>query len=67
METTAGPFAIAVQRWLVDHLTEPYSLARLADAFHVSTRTVLRRYADEAGSSPLHFLREARSAPPNGS
>ncbi len=60
VQTTAGPFAIAVQRWLVDHLTEPYSLSRLAEALHVSTRTLLRRYADEAGCSPLDFLQQAR-------
>ncbi|QSE72571.1 helix-turn-helix domain-containing protein (plasmid) [Rhodococcus sp. PSBB049] len=60
VETTTGPFAMAVQRWLIDHLAEPYSLTRLADAFHVSTRTVLRRYADETGCSPLDFLQQAR-------
>ncbi|MBF6353054.1 helix-turn-helix domain-containing protein [Nocardia higoensis] len=60
VETSTGPFAIAVQQWLVDHLTEPYSLSRLADAFHVSTRTMLRRYAEEAGCAPLTFLQEAR-------
>ncbi|WP_040796155.1 GlxA family transcriptional regulator [Nocardia higoensis] len=60
VQTTAGPFAIAVQHWLVDHLAEPYSLSRLAEALHVSTRTVLRRYAEETGCSPLHFLQQAR-------
>ncbi|MFX0578996.1 GlxA family transcriptional regulator [Nocardia nepalensis] len=55
-----GPFATEVQRWLVDHLAEPYSLSRLADAFHVSTRTLLRRYADEAERSPLAYLQQAR-------
>ncbi|MFE3290921.1 GlxA family transcriptional regulator [Rhodococcus sp. NPDC059234] len=58
--TATGPFAAAVERWLVDRLAEPYSLSRLADAFHVSTRTLLRRYADEAARSPLSYLREAR-------
>ncbi|MGW0045408.1 GlxA family transcriptional regulator [Rhodococcus sp. NPDC003348] len=60
--TTSGPFATAVQRWLVDHLTEPYNLSRLADAFHVSTRTLLRRYGGEEGRTPLAFLQEARIA-----
>ncbi|MFC9788058.1 GlxA family transcriptional regulator [Rhodococcus sp. NPDC127528] len=55
-----GPFATAVERWLVDRLGEPYSLPGLADAFHVSTRTLLRRYAEEAGRSPLSYLQEAR-------
>ena len=34
--------------------------ARLADAFHVSTRTLLRRFADETGQSPLDYLQSAR-------
>lgn len=62
VQTTSGPFATAVQRWLVDHLAEPYSLPRLADALHVSTRTLLRRYGQEDGRPPLAFLQEARIA-----
>ncbi|TQF67067.1 helix-turn-helix domain-containing protein [Rhodococcus spelaei] len=55
-----GPFADAVGRWLVERLTEPYDLPRLAEAFHVSTRTLLRRFRAEAGRTPLAFLQEAR-------
>ncbi|MGW4478555.1 helix-turn-helix domain-containing protein [Rhodococcus triatomae] len=57
-----GPFATAVQRWLVDHLSEPYSLPRLAAAFHISSRTLLRRYGDDVGRPPLEFLQDARIA-----
>ncbi|MFD1814280.1 GlxA family transcriptional regulator [Rhodococcus gannanensis] len=57
-----GPFATAVQRWLVDHLAEPYSLPRLAAAFHVSSRTLLRRYGDDVGAPPLDFLQDTRIA-----
>lgn len=53
-------FAHAVRRWLVDRQTEPYDLAALSRAFHVSTRTMLRRFGQEAGQSPLEFLQEAR-------
>jgi AraC-like DNA-binding protein len=41
-------------------LAEPYDLAVLAQAFHVSARTMLRRFGDETGQSPLNFLRQAR-------
>ncbi|WP_430331275.1 GlxA family transcriptional regulator [Rhodococcus sp. ACT016] len=55
-----GPFAEDVGRWLVEHLAEPYDLTRLAEAFHVSTRTMLRRFRADTGQSPLAFLRRAR-------
>ncbi|WP_156112217.1 helix-turn-helix domain-containing protein, partial [Prescottella defluvii] len=55
-----GQFVEEVGRWLVDHLADPYDLPRLAAAFHVSTRTMLRRFGAEAGESPLSFLRRAR-------
>ncbi|PTR31092.1 transcriptional regulator GlxA family with amidase domain [Rhodococcus sp. OK519] len=54
------PFADEVGAWLVERLAEPYDLGRLADAFHVSTRTLLRRFGAETGRSPLDFLRGAR-------
>ncbi|MCL2535907.1 MAG: helix-turn-helix domain-containing protein [Nocardiaceae bacterium] len=55
-----GPFGDEVAAWLVEHLAEPYDLGRLADVFHVSTRTLLRRFAAETGETPLDFLRRTR-------
>lgn len=55
-----APFADEVGAWLIERLAEPYDLTRLADAFHVSTRTMLRRFGTETGESPLDFLRRAR-------
>jgi len=55
-----GTFARPVRRWLSERLAQPYDLAGLARAFHVSTRTMLRRFGDETGQSPLDFLRQAR-------
>ncbi|MFM1725980.1 helix-turn-helix domain-containing protein [Rhodococcus sp. PAM 2766] len=60
LPSVRGPFADEVAAWLVEHLAEPYDLGRLADAFHVSTRTLLRRFRAETGESPLEFLRRAR-------
>lgn len=49
-----------VQRWLRSRLAEPYDLPGLAAAFHVSTRTLLRRFAAATGGSPLASLQAAR-------
>ncbi len=53
-------FAHSVAQWLGARLTEPYDLERLAQAFHVSTRTLLRRVKAQSGDSPLALLQQAR-------
>ncbi|MBS7806801.1 helix-turn-helix domain-containing protein [Variovorax sp. PCZ-1] len=53
-------FASSVAQWLEKRLQEPYSLARLAQAFHVSPRTLMRRVKLETGHSPLTLLQQAR-------
>lgn len=53
-------FAQGVARWLGARLTETYDLQRLAQAFHVSTRTLLRRVKAQTGESPLVLLQRAR-------
>lgn len=53
-------FARGVQRWLDQNLTARYDLPALAQAFHVSTRTMLRRFGEETGQSPLAYLQAAR-------
>jgi transcriptional regulator GlxA family with amidase domain len=55
-----APFAASVAAWLEQRLGQPYDLALLAAAFHVSTRTVLRRFGQEAGISPLGYLQKLR-------
>ena len=57
---TAHSFSGSVTQWLKKRLQEPYSLARLAQAFHVSPRTLMRRVKAETGHSPLTLLQEAR-------
>ncbi|SHH17611.1 Transcriptional regulator GlxA family, contains an amidase domain and an AraC-type DNA-binding HTH domain [Massilia sp. CF038] len=56
----AASFAANVARWLDLRLAESYHLATLAAAFHVSGRTLLRRFKDETGQSPLAYLQQAR-------
>ncbi|MEU9456249.1 helix-turn-helix domain-containing protein [Streptomyces sp. NPDC048277] len=49
-----------MQRFLDQHLQDRYSLPTLAEHFHVSTRTLLRRYKQETGESPLVHLQRTR-------
>jgi transcriptional regulator GlxA family with amidase domain len=60
LEAGDGCLSRPVKRWLVERLAEPYDLGALAEAFHVSTRTLLRRFAEETGQTPLAFLQQAR-------
>ncbi|MFD7237822.1 GlxA family transcriptional regulator [Streptomyces syringium] len=53
-------FSHRVMRWLDQNLAARYDLAALAGIFNVSTRTLLRRFADETGRSPLAHLQSAR-------
>ena len=53
-------FSQSVAQWLQGRLTEVYDLDRLAQAFHVSSRTLLRRVKAETGRSPLVLLQQAR-------
>lgn len=53
-------FSLDVKRWLNQNLHDPYDLPALAREFHVSTRTMLRRFGNEAGETPLAYLQTAR-------
>lgn len=53
-------FSQGVAQWLGKRLAETYDLERLAQAFHVSARTLLRRVKAETGQSPLALLQAAR-------
>ncbi|WMX44152.1 helix-turn-helix domain-containing protein [Streptomyces roseicoloratus] len=55
-----GDFSQRVMRRLDRDLAERYDLGALADAFGVSTRTLLRRFAEETGRSPLAHLQASR-------
>ncbi|MGV9841859.1 GlxA family transcriptional regulator [Streptomyces fungicidicus] len=53
-------FSLGVKRWLDQNLSARYDLAALAREFHVSTRTMLRRFGEEAGETPLAYLQRSR-------
>jgi transcriptional regulator GlxA family with amidase domain len=54
------PFAAQVNRILLAGMANGYDLDALASTLHVSSRTLLRRYAAETGLSPLAWLQRAR-------
>ncbi|MER6605251.1 helix-turn-helix domain-containing protein [Streptomyces sp. NPDC000927] len=58
--TAGGEFSLGVKRWLDQNLSARYDLSALAQEFHVSTRTMLRRFGDEAGETPLAYLQTVR-------
>jgi transcriptional regulator GlxA family with amidase domain len=53
-------YSASVAQWLEQRMSKPYDLPRLAQAFHVSPRTLLRRVKAETGHSPLNLLQQAR-------
>ncbi len=53
-------FASKVMTWLEQQLVTPYDLDAIAAVFHVSSRTLLRRFKQEAGVTPLTHLQQAR-------
>jgi transcriptional regulator GlxA family with amidase domain len=59
-ESASASFSGHVVQWLQKRLAEPYSLERLAQAFHVSPRTLMRRVKLETGHSPLTLLQQER-------
>lgn len=58
----APSFSDNVAQWQKKRLAEPYDLARLAQAFHVSPRTLMRRVKTETRHPPLTLLQQARVA-----
>lgn len=60
LPTPGHAFGDRVRRWLDQHLAEPYDLDRLAATFGVSSRTLLRRFRAEAGTTPLAYLQRSR-------
>lgn len=62
LEHRLPSFSQSLQQWFKDRLTDGYDLERVAQAFHVSSRTLMRRVKAETGVSPLTLLQEARVA-----
>lgn len=59
-EADAGDDVATLQRWMVDHLDEPLNLRVLAHQVSWSERTLLRRFRNRTGASPLQWLLDKR-------
>jgi transcriptional regulator GlxA family with amidase domain len=46
--------------WMLDNLAQPLSLDALAQHAHMSRRTLIRRFREETGTSPMEWLTSAR-------
>ncbi|MEV6823701.1 helix-turn-helix domain-containing protein [Amycolatopsis sp. NPDC051102] len=60
LPATGSQFSQGVKRWLDQNMGERYDLGLLSAAFHVSTRTLLRRFRAETGQTPLGHLQAER-------
>lgn len=60
VEKRLPSFSQNLAQWLEARLTDDFDLQRLAQAFCVSTSTLLRRVKSETGQSPLGLLQTAR-------
>lgn len=60
LRTSAPSFVAEVRSWFASHIDEPYDLAHVAAAFHVSPRTFLRRFQEQSDASPLQHLQQMR-------
>ncbi|MFC5303397.1 GlxA family transcriptional regulator [Azospira restricta] len=54
------PLVSRAQDWLQARLAEPFSLAALAAAAGASERTLMRRFRQALGDTPLHYLQQMR-------
>jgi transcriptional regulator GlxA family with amidase domain len=55
-----GPSTAATRTWMLEHLSKPLTLERMADHAHMSVRTFTRRFRDEVGLSPNRWLIQQR-------
>lgn len=50
----------AIQHWVDEHFRDSFSLEWLASEFSMSTRTLIRRFKQATGESPLAYLQSVR-------
>jgi len=49
-----------LRAWMLDNLAEPITVDDLAARAHMSRRTLVRRFREETGTSPMAWLTDAR-------
>jgi transcriptional regulator GlxA family with amidase domain len=58
--TPRGSDLERVLTWIRDNLARPLTLDDIATHARVSTRTLIRRFREQTGTTPLHWLNRAR-------
>jgi transcriptional regulator GlxA family with amidase domain len=58
-ESSGGELA-PLRDWMLENLTQPLSIDTLAERAHMSRRTLVRRFREETGTSPIAWLTGAR-------
>lgn len=59
--TAQGPVVMErAQRWLSKHVDKSWTVAALAKHCHTSERTLLRRFQEVLGQSPVKFMQQLR-------
>lgn len=54
------PTVVAAERWIDAHLSQPISVAQIADALALSPKTLSRRFDAAMGLTPLKFVQRRR-------
>ncbi|MFT7841763.1 helix-turn-helix domain-containing protein [Saccharothrix sp. BKS2] len=58
--TTGDGSLAATLAWMHEHAAEPLTLADIARHANLSTRTLTRRFREQTGTTPLHWLARRR-------
>lgn len=45
-----------IQMWMLEHIKQEFSIGQIAEHFHMSVRTLNRRFQKEVGITPLRWL-----------
>ena len=57
---SSGGELAPLRDWMLENLTQPLSIDTLAGRAHMSRRTLIRRFREETGTSPMAWLASAR-------
>ena len=57
---SSGDKLAPLRTWLLGHLTDPIDLDTIAGSAGMSRRTLVRRFREETGTSPIAWLTDAR-------